>query len=650
MSKFNVLTLLATLCVAISSFSVADEGKTIFVSKLGDNTDGSSWAKAFTTIQAGLDAVPDDKGGYRVVVRPDTYVEANLFPAHKGREGAWNELVGDFDGSLGSGTSGWVVMDAGDPEKGFKSYDWWGNIRSYTKGWSKEHTDATFSAIGWDRWRLARLYATGGDGGLFWDGTDQVSPFSILVEDCVSIGRAFGGGVASVLSRPGEPIMFRRCHLWALDWWGDTAAAYVRVENTAMPDTPDVFFEDCVMAAPQCSLKGGNFGFTTYTRAKCTNCRLITLNFSQPAGTPTDGIVQSVQEGQYFAVDFEDSTLMGYKVFGVKVEKDTVGDLKHSTKGNCMAYVQFQQEVPEGFLRLGHWPVELFQDLVPPAPQPIKPSLTREGIVINDMCEVTPVVWKDRPCLLRCVRPGSGGEAKDYWLEIANIETGELLSRFAEGHSLACAFVEGDTFHAFASRFADNNWNDVVHFQSKDLKEWGSSVAIRQQKGEHLFNSSVCRGVDGYVMAYESNDPAWPAFTVKFATSPDLAVWTAVPGAILGADRYAACPCIRYANGQYYVLYLDRHAPRWFFETHIARSADLMQWERSAANPVLSPCGLDECINASDPDLFEHNGVTRLYYAVGDQRTWMNIKSARYDGGMESFLESWFKVPGIPTR
>jgi len=50
-------------------------------------------------------------------------------------------------------------------------------------------------------------------------------------------------------------------------------------------------------------------------------CRLVTLNFSQPQGTPTDGIVQSVEHGKAFKVGFEDSTLMGYKVFGVKVQK-----------------------------------------------------------------------------------------------------------------------------------------------------------------------------------------------------------------------------------------------------------------------------------------------------------------------------------------
>ncbi len=167
--------------------NAAEPQKTFYVSKLGDNSDGRSWATAFATIQKALLALPDASGGCRIVVRPDTYVEANLYPAFKGAPGAYNSLEGDFDGRLGSGTSGWVVIDSGDPVKGFKSYDWWGTIRSTSKGWSPAHTEATFSAIGWDRWSLRRLYATGGDAGLFWDCTDKIEPFTVLVEDCIGI-------------------------------------------------------------------------------------------------------------------------------------------------------------------------------------------------------------------------------------------------------------------------------------------------------------------------------------------------------------------------------------------------------------------------------------------------------------------------------
>ena len=153
-------------------------GLTLYVSALGDNSDGRSWRTAFRTIQAAVVAIPDDNGGHRIIVRPDTYAEANLDSKHKGAAGAYNTIEGDWDGSLGSGATGWVVIDSGaphvvvrtnpkagtgnptfmvvpdgDPDKetGLKSVDWWGPWRC----------DPAYSAAGWDRWIFRRLYCTG---------------------------------------------------------------------------------------------------------------------------------------------------------------------------------------------------------------------------------------------------------------------------------------------------------------------------------------------------------------------------------------------------------------------------------------------------------------------------------------------------------
>lgn len=65
---------------------------------------------------------------YRLIVQ-------NLAPAHPGAAGAYNALIGDFDGSLGSGGKGWVLLDSSDPQKGFKSWDWWGPFRATDKNW-----------------------------------------------------------------------------------------------------------------------------------------------------------------------------------------------------------------------------------------------------------------------------------------------------------------------------------------------------------------------------------------------------------------------------------------------------------------------------------------------------------------------------------
>jgi hypothetical protein len=469
----------------------------------------------------------------------------------------------------------------------------------------------------------------------------------VLVEDCVGIGRAFGGGVANCLSRPGEPITFRRCHLWALDWWGDTAAAYVRVENKDMPENPDVLFEDCTLVSPQCALKSSNYGFQTFTRTQCTRCCLIALNFSQPHGTPTDGIIQSVQEGRFMYVTLEDCTLMGYKVFGVTVKKETEGDIGFETKGDVKAYVQFQQDLPAGFHRLAHWPVEVFQSIVPRAPLTVNPHRPSTQLVCRDVCELSPFLYQGRLCHLECQRPGHGGTASDYFLVLRDAETGQTLSRCAEGYGLASLLVHNDRFHIFASRWDEGTWRDVTLFTSADLSQWESKRVI-EGENEGIFNSSVCAGPNEFVMAYESNDAAYSPFTVKFARSDDLQDWTKIPEAVFGTNRYAACPCLRYSDGWYYLLYLERRAPRHVFETYIARSRDLIDWDLSAANPVLRAVTLDEGINASDPAILELEGKTHLYYAVGDQLTWMNIKRSIYPCTLAEFLASWFTSPSIP--
>jgi beta-xylosidase len=232
-------------------------------------------------------------------------------------------------------------------------------------------------------------------------------------------------------------------------------------------------------------------------------------------------------------------------------------------------------------------------------------------------------------------------------LEIRDAFSDRLLARFADGYGLASILVHESEALVFASRWESEGWRDVTMFRSRDLRTWTSAPVIRGEN-EGIFNSSVCRGPDGFVLAYESDDSRYPAFTIKFARSKDLRGWTKIPESTFGTNRYTACPCLRYANGFYYVLYLEQRTPRWFFETYITRSRDLVHWELSSANPVLTPEGLDEGINASDPELAEENGRTFVYFAVGDQRTWMNVKRASYPGRLTEFLESWFKSPGVP--
>ena len=209
-----------------------------------------------------------------------------------------------------------INIDSGDPEKGFKSFDWWSTIRATTQGWSAAHTAPTFSSIAWDRWIIRNLYATGGDAGLFWDLTNKSGQgFTVLMEDCVSIGRAFGAGFGYQVVRPKEPVVFRRCLMLALDWWGDAGALGVGSYNTSPPQDPDVICEDCTLAAPDNAIQ--ILFPSKFIRLKIKDCRLMALNFSQPHGTPLNGRhLHDCPDPRQVYVDFENGLLMGLKLFG----------------------------------------------------------------------------------------------------------------------------------------------------------------------------------------------------------------------------------------------------------------------------------------------------------------------------------------------
>lgn len=59
----------------------------------------------------------DSSPGHRIVVRPDTYVEANLLPVHRGAPVAYNEIVGDFDSRLAALLSSTPRAHLADPLK-----------------------------------------------------------------------------------------------------------------------------------------------------------------------------------------------------------------------------------------------------------------------------------------------------------------------------------------------------------------------------------------------------------------------------------------------------------------------------------------------------------------------------------------------------
>ena len=109
---------------------------------------------------------------------------------------------------------------------------------------------------------------------------------------------------------------------------------------------------------------------------------------------------------------------MGYKVFGVKVNKETVGDIGYTVNGRRPGLRAVPAGGAEGDATVSaHWPAEVFQThrCRPPTPRPSSsPSseLVRQGHVraVARRLEGTPL-----PSWSACAPP-AGGHGEDYYL------------------------------------------------------------------------------------------------------------------------------------------------------------------------------------------------------------------------------------------
>lgn len=280
-----------------------------------------------------------------------------------------------------------------------------------------------------------------------------------------------------------------------------------------------------------------------------------------------------------------------------------------------------------------------------------KPLLTKLPFAFSQIgrtpMENTPVLFGTRLLLVSNYRPGLGhAKGKDAYLYIDDLQTGEQVTRFGQGHSFASAYMNGPELNVFALEFTDfgqiMNSTGINRLTTTDLKAWKTAQVILPEGTEHLFNSSVCKDEKGYVMAYESDQPV--QFCFKFARSTDLSKWDKIPGLVFtGINHvYSACPMIRYIKPYYYVIYVhEPYARHDGWNSFLIRSKDLETWEYSPFNPILE-AATGEGRNNSDTDMLEYEGKTYLYYATGDQETWSTVRVAQYDGSQKDFFEGHF--------
>ncbi len=293
---------------------------------------------------------------------------------------------------------------------------------------------------------------------------------------------------------------------------------------------------------------------------------------------------------------------------------------------------------------------------------PRRPEIRKLGTLDLDMVEATPVVFKGRLYRFEYVRkdykPNTSG---DSYFRFIDVETGEPTPAFAHGYDLGCAYAEGDSMWAFGV----DQWDGtkIVAFRSTDLKEWEQHPAL-ELPGWGLFNTSVCKAGDRYIMAIEVGKPpevVGVPFTTRFAESSDLRSWKLLPeDRVFTKERYSACPTIRSLDGLFYMTYLEaKPGPR--YETHIVRSRDLIRWESSPLNPILVASKDDKRIanpkltaeqrrmvlgavdrNNSDMDFCEFRGRTVIDYSWGNQQGTEFLAEAVYEGSLANFLRGFF--------
>ena len=297
--------------------------------------------------------------------------------------------------------------------------------------------------------------------------------------------------------------------------------------------------------------------------------------------------------------------------------------------------------------------------------------LKKLGTVKINTVESTPVVWNGKLLRFEWERTkrwgGDGGvdREKGYY-HFVDMETETPLTPFAEDHSFGCCYAEDGKMYVHGVR-GGGGGTVIDCFVSSDLENWEISVALTFPENIQVYNTSVCKGDGRYIMAIEigGKHPAvGRQFTCVFAESADLIHWSMLDMMeySYSRERYTACPCIRYVDGFYYIIYLEG-APchRWI--PYIVRSRDLMEYELGVTNPIMWPDDGDKKVicperfstaqldyiehavdcNNSDIDLCYYNGKTLITYSWGNQYGKEFLALAEYEGSVEEFLQSFFE-------
>lgn len=292
----------------------------------------------------------------------------------------------------------------------------------------------------------------------------------------------------------------------------------------------------------------------------------------------------------------------------------------------------------------------------------MKPIIRKLGTIDCDLVETTPIVWRDRLYRFEYVRAGYWANLTgESYFRFVDHETGIPTAGFARGYHLGNVFCEKDILYVTGTNIWDGERVDL--FVSHDMAQWERRPALNLP-GFGIFNTSLCRAGDRYLLMFEIGRPAELAgvpFTAQFAESRDLRQWTVLPPeCAYSRERYTAPHCLRYLDGYHYNFYLEA-LPGPEYDQRVVRSRDLIHWESSPLNPVLHASAEDKRlanprlppalqqrvagavnINNSDIDFCEYHGQVWITYSWGNQLGVEHLAEAVFDGTEAEFIRGWF--------
>jgi hypothetical protein len=292
----------------------------------------------------------------------------------------------------------------------------------------------------------------------------------------------------------------------------------------------------------------------------------------------------------------------------------------------------------------------------------MRPIIRKLGTIDCDLVETTPVVWRGRLYRFEYVRAGYWANTTgDSYFRFVDHETSAPSAGFAQGYHLGNVFCENEVLYVTGTNIWDGERVDL--FSSSDMAHWERRPALNLP-GYGIFNTSLCRAGDRYVLMFEIGRPvelAGVPFTALFAESRDLRQWTLLPHeCTYSKERYTAPHCLRHLDGFFYNFYLEAH-PGPEYDQRVVRSRDLIHWESSPLNPVLRasdedrrlansalPAELHQRVatavnlNNSDIDFCEFRNQVILTYSWGNQQGIEHLAEAVFDGTEAEFLRGWF--------